>query len=92
MARCFPAPGPSASLSRRLVVGRSGETGIASDRPPVTQVAREHLLHQHVGGFDADVDNSCQQLRHRVRPVARRLVRRIAANIAKLPEMLTRKD
>src|SRR5215210_8390563 len=38
------------------LVWRAGETRIARHRPPVAQVAGQDLMHEHVGGLEANPD------------------------------------
>src|SRR5215211_769422 len=53
------------ALGPALIWG-AGQTGVACHSPAVAQVAREHLLHQHVCRLDADPDDSRQQADHGV--------------------------
>src|SRR5258708_12217929 len=44
----------------------TGQPGIARNGSAIAQIARQHLIHQHVGSFDADAQNPCDQTNHRV--------------------------
>src|SRR5258708_13462789 len=48
------------------LVRRAGQSGIARNSSAIAQIARQHLIHQHVGSFDADAQNLCDQTNHRV--------------------------
>ena len=65
--RALPAlASPFSRRSRAALVRRAGQAGIARHRPPVAQVARQDLVHQHVGGLDANPDDPRQQPHHRM--------------------------
>ena len=51
------------------LVGRACQASVASHGPPVAQIARQDLLHQHVRGLAADTDDARQQADHRMRAV-----------------------
>ena len=55
-------------------IRRTGEPGVACDGPAVTQIAREHFLHQHIRRFDADSTDAGQHPDHSVRPGLWRLL------------------
>ncbi|MGV7219850.1 hypothetical protein SO180_42300, partial [Bradyrhizobium sp. UFLA05-112] len=53
---------PDESGKRR----RAGQPGIARDSSAITQIARQRLMHQHVGGLDGDAEDPCDQTNHRM--------------------------
>src|SRR3954464_2738307 len=55
--------------SGAALVRRAGETRVAGDSSAVAQVAGEDLMHEHVGGLDANPDYPGQQTHHRMRPL-----------------------
>ena len=72
--RALPAfEAPSLVASRRSRRG-TREPGYPGDGSTVAQVACEHLMHEHIGGFDADADDLGQALHHRIRPGVRRVL------------------
>ena len=58
------------------LVGRASEAGITRYGPSVAHVSRQHLLHRHVRGLDANPDHARQQAHHCVWSITRRLLRR----------------
>src|SRR5829696_364313 len=54
--------------SGTALVWGAGQARIARHRPPVAQVAGQDLMHEHVGGLEANPDHSGQQTHHRMRP------------------------
>src|SRR6516164_4441291 len=48
------------------LVGRTSEARIAREGSTIPDVAREHLLHEHVRGLDADADDLRKQPYHRM--------------------------
>src|SRR5262249_53967834 len=71
------------------LVGRAGEPGITRYRPPVTHVSRQHLLHQHVGGLDANPAHSRLQAHHCVWSITGCLLETLPARILDLPYLIT---
>src|SRR5215472_2041281 len=55
---------PSLASLVAALVWCTCQTRVPRDGPAITQLAREHLLHQHVGAFNADADYPCQQVDH----------------------------
>ena len=51
--------------SPAALIRSSGQTGIPRQRFAIPQLAREHLLHQHIGTLHANPDNARQQVDHR---------------------------
>src|SRR5207244_10732627 len=43
------------------LVRRAGQSGIARNSSAIAQIARQRLIHQHVGGLNADAKNPCNQ-------------------------------
>jgi hypothetical protein len=59
-------PAPRAKRWRRLpraaaLVGGAGEAGITREGFTIPNVAREHLLHEHIRGLNADADDTREQ-------------------------------
>src|SRR5262245_26099563 len=63
------------------LVGRAREAGITRYGPSVAHVSRQHLLHQHVGGLDANPDHARQQAHHGMRSITGRLLETLQASI-----------
>src|SRR5215475_9926714 len=48
------------------LVGGTGEAGIAREGFTISDIAREHLLDEHVCGLNADADDTREQAYHRM--------------------------
>src|SRR5215212_6276272 len=56
------------------LVWRAGQASVARHGPPVAQVARQDLVHEHVRGLDANADHPGQQTDHGLGPRGRSLL------------------
>src|SRR6202011_5015413 len=56
------------------LVGRAREASITRYGPSVAHVSRQHLLHQHIRGLDANPDHARQQAQHCVSSIIRPLL------------------
>src|SRR5580700_703493 len=45
-------------------VRRASQTSVARDRPAITHVPQQNLMHKQVGGLNADTGDTCQQAHH----------------------------
>src|ERR1700738_3966783 len=70
------------------LVGRAREASITRYRPSVAHVSRQHLLHQHVRGLDANPDHARQPAHHCVWSITRRLLETIQASLLDLADLI----
>src|ERR1700676_2319038 len=71
------------------LVGRAREASITRQGPSVAHVSRQHLLHQHIRGLDANPDHARQQAQHCVWSIIRRLLETIQACLLDLADLIT---
>ena len=83
-AAFFGRSGQPAPRVRPSAGPRTGSTG---HRPAVAQLSCQHLLHQHVGGLDADADDARQQANHALRRVRRGLPQPLQAGAFDLGDL-----
>ena len=57
--------------------------------PSVAHVSRQHLLHQHIRGLDANPDHARQQAQHCVWSIIRHLLETIQACLLDLADLIT---
>ena len=69
-------------------VGRPGESSIARHGATVAQVARQHLLDQHVRRLDANADHTHQNEDHQIWSSLRGLLQLLQAHTLDLPDLL----
>src|SRR5437867_6319451 len=74
---CFSKPSLAPFLT--ALVRCPCKAGIPRHRLAIPQLAREHLLHEHIGGLDTDPDNASQKAHHRIAPSSGRLFQTLGA-------------
>ena len=79
---CFGEASLASSLA--ALVWSSSEAGVARQSPTVPDLAREHLLDEHVCGLDPDGDNSGKRTRRRMASPLWRLRQTLGAGLLDL--------
>src|SRR5438128_11193158 len=74
---CFSKPSLAPFLT--ALVRCPCKAGIPRHRLAIPQLAREHLLHEHIGGLDTDPDNASQKAHHRIASSSGRLFQTLGA-------------